>query len=458
MVIARQQDIEQERPKQANRYDAPAPPPTLRRSFSWTLLGYGLYSACNWLMLTALAKMGSKEMVGQYALGVAVTQPILTIAMLNLRSVQATDAQHRHRFGHCFALRLACLAVAVPLMTLAALDGGYSRQTAWVILVTGVGAAFDTVSDVFYGMFQQEERLDCMAISLSVKGPLSLLGLMLGLCLTGNVLWAVAGSALASALVVLGYDLPTGRRMLPAGRRMLDRERTPVDVSWAPLWEPRRMAELAWIALPLGVTTLLISLNTFVPRYFIEHSLGEGNLGIFAATTSIINVGRTVVISLGSAVIPRQAKLFLSGRLTEFRALTVKTTLLGALLGGASALGALFAGRWILTLLYTPEYARHADVFFLVMLGGGLSFVALFLSFAVTAAQQFRVQVPWYALTTAASALACWRLVPTMGLRGAALSVIVSALVQLALGLGIVAYILRPLRAGSRAAGEVCSV
>jgi len=50
-------------------------PLTLRRNFSWTLLGNVVYAGCQWAMLVVLAKLGTPEMVGQFAL--VVTAPIV---------------------------------------------------------------------------------------------------------------------------------------------------------------------------------------------------------------------------------------------------------------------------------------------------------------------------------------------------------------------------------------------
>jgi hypothetical protein len=49
---------------------------SLRRNFAWTVLGNVTYAACQWGMLVALAKLGSPEMVGQFALGLAIGAPV----------------------------------------------------------------------------------------------------------------------------------------------------------------------------------------------------------------------------------------------------------------------------------------------------------------------------------------------------------------------------------------------
>lgn len=86
---------------------------SLRHNFSWTVIGNLVYALCQWGMLIVLAKLLSPEAVGQFALGLAITAPILLFTSLKLRSVLATDVGDQYRFADYLWLRL--------LTTLAAL-------------------------------------------------------------------------------------------------------------------------------------------------------------------------------------------------------------------------------------------------------------------------------------------------------------------------------------------------
>ncbi|HEX6558130.1 MAG TPA: hypothetical protein VF021_01675, partial [Longimicrobiales bacterium] len=91
---------------------APAQPerlPPLRVSVnaSASLAGNVIYALCQAGLLVALTHLSRPAMVGQFAMGLAVTGPILLLASLQLRSVQVTDAAERHHFSEYLALRLA---------------------------------------------------------------------------------------------------------------------------------------------------------------------------------------------------------------------------------------------------------------------------------------------------------------------------------------------------------------
>jgi O-antigen/teichoic acid export membrane protein len=393
-------------------------PLSLRHNFSWTLAGNLVYAACQWAMLVVLAKLGTAEKVGQFALGLAVTAPIIQFSNLQLRGVQATDAREEFRFPDYVALRLLMTLAAMVVIVGVAYFAGYAPQTAYVILAVGLAKAFESISDVFYGLMQRHERMDRVAQSLLIKGPLSLAALGAGVYLTGSVLWGSVGLALAWLIVLVAYDIRSGALILGSYAQL------------RPKWDRSVLWSLAVLAAPLGVVMTLISLNTNVPRYFIERYAGVGELGIYAAITYLMIAGSTVVVALGQSASPRLARNFADGDTAAFSRLMLKLVAVGFLLGTAGLLVAFFAGPQLLTLLYKPEYARAAPVFNWAMLAALFTYMALFVGYGLTAARRFKVQMPLFATVCAATAVACLVFVPRYGSKGAAWALLVGAVIQ----------------------------
>src|SRR5947199_9712010 len=80
--------------------------PALRRNVAWALVGNLGYSACQWGVLVCMAKLGTETDVGRFALGLALTAPIITLTNLNLRLVQSTDAREAYPFSTYMSARL----------------------------------------------------------------------------------------------------------------------------------------------------------------------------------------------------------------------------------------------------------------------------------------------------------------------------------------------------------------
>ena len=396
---------------------------SLRTNFSWTFVGNVIYAGCQWGMLVVLAKVGSPEMVGQFALGLEVTAPIIMFTNLQLRGVQATDARQEYSFKDYLGLRLASSLLALVVILGIALLAGYSREAALVILAVGAAKVVESISDVFYGLLQQHERMDRIAKSMMLKGPLSLVALSLGVLLTGSVFFGVIGLVAAWTAVLLVYDIRSGALILKSSHQAESTlVHSPAWSELSPRWNLNTLARLAWLALPLGLVMMLISLNTNIPRYFIEGYLGERELGIFTALAYLNVAGGLIVGALGQSASPRLSKYYVLRNKTAFQTLLLKLLGLGVLLGGIAILVALIAGREILTLLYKAEYAEHTSVFIWLMFSGG---------YAMTASHNFKIQPLIYAVSVATTALLCAVLVPRHGLLGAAWATTITGFVQM---------------------------
>ncbi|MEG4532713.1 oligosaccharide flippase family protein [Microcoleus sp. D2_18a_D3] len=432
-------------------------PLTLRRNFSWTFTGHLVYAASQWGMLVLLAKLGSPEMVGQFTLGLAVTAPVIMFSNLQLRQIQATDAKGEYVFSDYLGLRLIATALALLIIAGITLNAGYRWETSLVVLAIALAKAFESISDVFYGLIQQHERMDRIAIALMIKGPLSLLLLGIGVSLTGSVVGGAIGLAVAWGLVLFGWDIRNGRLILNNSSQGREREDLLVadaepENSQNPLyprWEGKTLGKLVLLALPLGWVMMLISLNTNIPRYFIERYLGERELGIFSAISYLMVAGNMVVSPLAQSASPRLAKYYAAGNSTAFRTLLLKLVGIGLMLGAGGVFVAVVAGREILTLLYKPEYAERADLFAWLMVAAGIGYVSSFLGSAMTAARYFLVLMPLFALATGTSAIASLWLIPTQGVRGAAIALVISALIQLVFSFGVTYHAIYKLRRGS---------
>jgi O-antigen/teichoic acid export membrane protein len=419
---------------------------TLRVNFLWTLSGNVTYAACQWGMLVVLAKLGTPQLVGEFALALAITAPIVLGAGLSLRSVQATDAASEYPFGDYLLVRLLTMAAAGAVFFGIVWFSGYGWHTATIILVVGLAKVFESISDIFYGLLQQRERMDRIALSMMIKGPLSLVALGAAIYLTGDLLLGVCGLAATWLLILIVYDARTGASVLNVASNS---EHTPAKSGSALArqlqlsWRPRALVALSLLALPVGIVIALISLNTNIPRYFIEHDLGAWDLGIFAAVAYPLAAGTTVVNALGQSAAPRLARHHADRDYRAFASLMGKLLGLGLAIGMGGIVLIWLAGRQILLLLYQPEYANRTDAFLWLGVAAVIGYVASLLGYAMTAARYFRAQLPVFLIVTLVTAVGCAVLVPRYQLLGAAIAMILAAICQAVGSAAVIAHALR---------------
>lgn len=405
---------------------------TLRANFSWTFVGNTVYAGCQWAMLIVIAKLGNPEMLGQFTLGFAITTPIIILANLGLRRVQATDARGEYCFGHYLGLRILSTAFALFCITVIVVVSRFSAGTKLVIMLVGLSKAFEAISDTLYGLLQLYERMDRIAKSMMIKGPVSLTALGVMLYLSGNIAWGTVGLAAAWGLVLVVYDMRAvavlrGLGLLPVAGGA---DKSGSDC-FRPLFDGRRLLSLSLTAAPLGFVELLDALNINVPRYFLQHYHGLAALGFYGAVGSLMQAGgSTVALALSQAAMPRLAKTYLED-LRAFKRLLVKLLLASGSLGAAGILVALVFGRVLLAVLFRPEYAQHYSVLVWLMVAAALWYLAGFLFCSVTAARRFNVQVVLFMLMVGATTAACALLVPRHALLGAAWALCIGMTVRL---------------------------
>lgn len=431
------------------------PPPTaglvrssLRRNFSWILVGNVTYTAAQFAVLIVLARLTNAEMVGELGLALAITAPVMILFNLGLRQVEATDAQTRYGINSYLALRLATVAMALAVILGIVVLTGLERHTAIVVILVGIAKAFEAISDVLYGALEQRERMVRVGTSLIVKGTLSVLAVIVAVLVTGDVLWAAGALAFTWAAVALGYDRASVARVLEPDRNGAPIKDCGHRKVLRPKWQLGELTRLAWLSLPLGIAIMLVSLNTNIPRYFVEGYVGRAALGVYVALTYPLVATSAVVVALGQSVTPRLARHHANGDTRAFVSLLTRMIAFGTALGVAAVGVGLLLGRPLLGLLFGARYADQSGVFVWLLVGSMIANLASVLGFAMTALHLFKVQPVLLGASAATCAAASYVLVSRVGLTGAAWATIAAFAVQAA---GSAAVIARALGAGKRA-------
>jgi O-antigen/teichoic acid export membrane protein len=391
-----------------------------RQNVAWMMAAQGVYALCQWAKLVVLARLGGPEIVGVFALALALATPIMMFSGLQMRQVLVADAAGTYPFKsyrtvRTWAVTLGCIALlAITLLA------GYRGHAAAVIVVIGLAKAFESMSDVFYGLEQRHERLDLVAQSIMLRGAVSLVALALAYGASHDLLFGAMAMAAASGLVWLLFDRTVSRPW----RNASDAQHRDGN---------RRLLKLALIGLPLGVTMLLVSLNVNVPRYFIEEVLSREDLGLFAAMAYFVTAGRMVIVAMCQPASPRLANHFALGDFIRFRELLLTVTAVSALLGLCGLFVAALFGEQLLTLFYGQMFAQRVDVFVWVMITALVNYAATPLGYGLTAMQRFNVQPVLFSVVVALNALGCALLVPNYGMLGAVWGWLGASLAQLLL-------------------------
>jgi O-antigen/teichoic acid export membrane protein len=406
------------------------PTSVLLFNIAWMLTGNVLYGFSQWGQLVVLAKIGTIEMVGSFALALAICLPVLMFSSLSLRSLQITDHKRSYRFLEYAALRLLTLCVSIAFIVAFGLIAGYTFGVILSTAVIGAAKAVEYVSDIFYGSLQQQEDMSGIAISMTLRAILSTTALSLGVYFTHSLVWGAACLLVSSALVLLAYDIP---KTLAVGNIHLKTLIGECGLYFNEVTAKgghRRLLRLGMSGLPMGFVLLMVSLNLNIPRYFIQQHLGTHELAIFSAIATLLAAGSVATNAVGQAAAPRLAKCFANRDRRGFSMLLAALVVVSLGLGGLGFAAAVLFGKQAVALIYRPEYSIHQDVLLWLMGASGFFYLGSTLGYAVTAVRCFAPQLPLFAVAAVTTGIGCLALVPSQGLRGAAIAILISAVIQ----------------------------
>ena len=385
--------------------EPPARP--IRRSFAWNLVGNSLYSLSQWGLLVVLARAADTTEVGRFALLLALSAPAFLMLGLNLRVVQAADAERRWTLSEFLLLRhlVNVGAMVVTVILVSSLTDGL------LATAIGLGAAksVEGLSQTYYGFFQQCDRHDFVAQSMvarSVAGPV---GFLVGYQ-TGGLFGACVGLMGGWLSVQLLADRP---RALRLADEMGVRSR----IAWQQ--DRRNLRSLFRHSFPLGVDQGITSLTVNAPRYVVQGHLGTSALGVYSTLGYLAQVVTMIASSLGVVVVPRLAQHKRDGRRAAFVRILLLSTLVSMAVAVAAMLAAAIAGDWAIGLVLGPEYV-DSQLLLVLLLGAAAVTLQRSLGRALTGAHRFVTFLVIDVLTLVVTAAAAVVLAPAYGAVGAA--------------------------------------
>jgi O-antigen/teichoic acid export membrane protein len=420
----------------------------LRKLFSWLFLSFIIIAFSQFLVNVFLVKFCAPELVGRFALANAVTLPIFAFASLDLGALQVTDAKNHYEFEDYLNLRLVTSCLALLLSMIIPIFVGYTWDTLIIIWLFAVGRTLDSVSSIMYGLIQKSEQMKTLAYLGSVKSLIAIALIGGVVYLTGDLVLVLILLIVFRILYLFFYEVPYSLATInsPLSSEINNSSPQSTQIDWSKIitskWHPQKLLKLAKLALPMGIVTLLISFNANVPRYLIEKYTGEASLGVFAVIASLMMIGDTVLNPLGASTIPRMSQYYAEGNFKKFWQILAKLIAIAFVLGAVIMTACFLFGQPFLEIIYRKEYGQYTQLLILLMLAGSIDDISSFIGQAITATRSFRIKMAVSAtVVTISSLIALW-LIPSQGLKGAAIALLIGATIDVGLNSAALIYIM----------------
>lgn len=397
----------------------------VRAKLTWSLAGNLIYALSQWLIITVIARLGSAEDLGIYSLGLAITAPIVLFFSFQLRTVLATDTKGEYAFSQYLGGRIIHLTLSFILIVPIAMLYSDDIKTILVIIIMGIVKYIEALSDICMGYLQKEGRIDLIGKSQFYRG-ISTAFIMSTLYIsTQNIILSSLGLVI---IMLLRYKLYDIKKVL-----LITKVKPVFDKSWL---------ELLLIALPLGASSLIGSLNTNIPRYFLDYYWDIEEVGIFSALYYVLIAGNMFLTPISLLAAPRIANAYNKGSINEFVKINVRLSLLVSIIFLLFFSLILVKGELILTIIYGKDYANYTNAFTVISISLLFGFVTTFFALSLIAARVIKIQPIINLIVMIVTLVSSYVCIKNYSILGASYSLLISRFFQMICSLGLLLYII----------------
>lgn len=384
------------------------------------LAGTVFVAATQWLIVSVVAHRGGATGLGQISLAQAYVTCLSYVGWLALRNHYVVE-DDRYPFSDYLFLRVLFPALLYGGLSCVALTGTLGGGGFWVTVVAFSALKFvEGLSDLNCGIFQKLHRSHTITIAAGFRFAAAALVFPAVLWAVGSVETALLALAAAWLVIYFSFDNRERQALVPMPDDVLSADRKVVGRRW----------DLFAVSLPLGLSSAIMILNIYTPRFGIAHLLGADALGHFTAIQYFANFGGMLVAVICQAALPTLARVGSqrsAGRFTALIAALVLFSLLGCFCGW---LLIELSGRELLGMIYGAGFEQAQPLFAAAIPTMFLAFCGSIAAAAATALRIYRTILFAYVGSALVAAGLTFVLVPRFELFGAFLAVGLAGLLQ----------------------------
>lgn len=387
----------------------------LLNNLSWIFFANVFVSFSKWIMIIIIAKVLTPTEVGIYSLAFAIGAPITLFANMKLRSLYIASSEEKFK-DYMFVRDIFSLLALIVLL----LVGYFIYPVNFLIIVlVGLSKILDLQSDLYYSLPHKKNNLVVVGKIMISKQLILTIAFGLVLFLTKNLIVTMVIQIVIQAFFLYFIE----RRYVFKNYEIIT---TSISLS--------SFKKIVFSGLPLGLVQMLTSINTNYPRYILEYKENAEVLGYFSAILYIAIVANLFTNSISQVFLPILSSLF---KKENFKALKTYIyqylTLISTLIGIVFIAFSIIAGEQFLTLMYGEEYARYNNILIIVSISSSINLVNANLDTALMSMRYIKILPKITIFNFFITIFVGYVLIVNYSIIGAALTLVVSALIQLIL-------------------------
>lgn len=409
--------------------------PNAKTIYFWNLLGNLAASGVSVLYLLIVTRLTSASIADQFSLIWSIGTLWVVIGLFQVRNYHGTDVRQNHSFIAYFQARvLTIFVMLVTLFPYLKIVGG-NRYTSSIILMSFLMIlyrAWDSISDLFQGLFQQRERMDIAGKTMFYRYSTSAVVLFLFLLLSRSLFVSLVALVLWNGLFILIYELPFVYQF--------------ETFKWRDIFDTNYFPEVLSIlknCFPLFLNGFILLYVLNEPKLIIERGLSESVLKTgMQRDFNILFMPvffMSLIILMVRPLITQLAFLYVDHKNKEFDQI-VRKLLLYIAIGGLFVVGlAYLLGVPVLGLVFGVDLTAYQLSFTILIFAGVLYALAIIFENILTIMRKQHLLISGYVIMLLVTLFITKKFIYNYGMLGAAMAFLIVMITYL-LGISIIYY------------------
>lgn len=255
----------------------------ISKNILWMFLANLLDAFIKWLTLITIIKLLTLEEVGLYTFAFALTAPIILFSNMKMRAVYLTETTEKYSSFYGARIFMNVL-VFIFLIIIGGLF--YSNYLIPIVLIS-LWKIMDLQSDIYYSLPHKSMDLVFVSKLMIVKTLIVFLSFVIGILLSGD-LNITLSIQLIVTIIITFYQK----------NKIFKKYKVQINFQFQDI----KMVLLYCI--PLGVTQLIVSLNTNVSRYILEYFENVESVAVFSGISYLLVISNVFMNSIAQIFIP----------------------------------------------------------------------------------------------------------------------------------------------------------
>lgn len=345
-------------------YDVKDSSTILKRSTFWNLIASILNASMTALILFFLSWTGKKNLTGVFSIATAIAYQVQAIGLFGVRNYHITDVKNKFSFSDYFYINIFSTCIMLFVLIFMSFGRGYTIDKAMIIFTFTLYRGIDIYEALFYDEYQRQDRIDIGLIFQTIRFFVSLILLIGTLLITDSLVLACIVATLGSIVVVMYQN----------------KEFYKIFHCKVNKFNKTNFKKLFSICLPICIAGFISMYLVNAPKYAIDANLTDEIQGIFAIlfvpvfTINMIAmvIYRPFITKISHEWHQNDYSLFIKDVVIQIAAILLLTCLI-------IAFGYILGLRLLGILYHTPLNSYYLE-FTILLLGGGMNTLAVFLS------------------------------------------------------------------------------